>query len=38
LAFQATLIRTQEVPSGVKAERPPIPPFDALKMPKMRVR
>jgi hypothetical protein len=38
LVFQATLIRAQEVPPGLKAERPPIPPFDALKMPKMRVR
>jgi hypothetical protein len=38
LVFQATLIRAQEAPSDLKAERPPIPPFDALKMPKMRVR
>jgi hypothetical protein len=36
LVFQATLIRAQEMPSGLNAARPPIPPFDPLKMPKMR--
>jgi hypothetical protein len=36
LVFQATLIRVQEAPSVLNAERPPIPPFDPLKMPRIR--
>jgi len=36
LVFQATLIRAQEIPSGFGAARPLIPPFDPLKMPKIR--